>query len=543
MKKPLSPARMLSLILKKRVALLSFAFFLSTQIGLSQNQKIDSLNLLLSIKSGVERIDLLFELTRAYADTDYTLSFEYAGEAYELSKQIKDTFRIVRTGRAKSQIFRRLGEIDSSIILLNKVLPIARSHNYLNELKPILNGLGLAYTLQANFDKALRCFFESLELREKDGDKFEIGVALNNIGLVYYNLEDYDRALTFYNRSFKLRNETSNRYDLDVVLLNISLCYAHKGNFPEAQNFVKRSFATCGKNCSEYFLTNAWYGLGVISFEQKNFSKAEIQFLQSYSLARKLGDKRFHLDNMEYLIRIYLHNNQLELVEKYLKEAETLISSGMPYNQEMINLYARLFLVYTKSKNFEKVAFYQGKYIELKDSIYTTELTTNLMKVEAEHLEKENKAKIDSQNKILALKEEVISRQRFLNVFIGIVSVLLVALAIVLLRSNRQKKFMNKLLDEKVKERTQELEMNRDILQRACEERDILIHKTSIDIRNSLATLKGLCSLGLKDIEDPRAQQYINKMNTTSDNFSEILGRLHLTRITGEPKIINTLHF
>ena len=59
--------------------------------------------------------------------------------------------------------------------------------------------------------------------------------------------------------------------------------------------------------------------------------------------------------------------------------------------------------ILAKSKNFKKVEFYQSKYITLKDSIYNKELTTNLMKIEAEHLEKENKEKIEFQNRILAL--------------------------------------------------------------------------------------------------------------------------------------------
>ena len=143
--------------------------------------------------------------------------------------------------------------------------------------------------------------------------------------------------------------------------------------------------------------------------------------------------------------------NQISLAEKALKENEGLIQSSLDYNDTIIELYIQLYKLFSKANNFEKVAFYQAKYISLKDSIYSKERTANLMKIEAEHLEKENKAKIESQAKILALNEEVILRQKYLNVVIGLVALLLVALATVLVKINNQTRRLNQLLDKKVK--------------------------------------------------------------------------------------------
>ena len=83
----------------------------------------------------------------------------------------------------------------------------------------------------------------------------------------------------------------------------------------------------------------------------------------------------------------------------------------------------------------------------------------------------------------------------------------------------------NQLLEQKVKERTVELEQNRDALQRSLEERDIQAKKISTDIKSSLATIKGLCAVGLKDIEAQGANQYISKIDGTSDHLLNIVNR------------------
>ncbi len=499
--------------------------------SISQSKKIDSLKSLLPGKSLSNQTDILSELAYEYVNVDYQVSFKYASGAFEVSKQSGDSLKIVRTGRIKSQILRRMGNIDAAVTLFNEILPIARRRHYIDDLKTILNGLGVAYVFQANYDKALKCHFESLELREKNGDKYEISSALHSIGLVYYKLKDYDKALQYYHRVLSLREDANRKDGLEYLLVNISLCYAYTNNFSEARSFLKKGIAVCEDNCAEDFTSNARFGLGVIYFGEQNFPEAETEFLNSYRLAEKLGDGRFQLDNIVYLLQIYIKLNKMKIAEKYLHKAEVLMSSNTPYNLELIKVYSQLFQFYTRLKNFEKVAYYQNNYITLKDSIYDDELTTNLMKVEAEHLEKENKAKIAFQNIVLDLNKEVILRQRFLNVFIGIIAILLIVLTLVLLKSNRQKRMVNHLLDEKVKERTRDLELNRDALQRACEARDALLHKTSSDINNSLATLKGLYMVGLKDVDDPRARQYFDKMNTASDNFSVILRNLHLTKL------------
>ena len=155
---------------------------------------------------------------------------------------------------------------------------------------------------RAEYDKALTSYFESLLIREKYGDKFDVSVTLNNIGLVYFKLEDYDKALTYYERSLKLKKEISNKYGLDILLVNISLCYAYKSEFTKGKDFINQAFFACKNNCSKSFLMQARFSLGLISSGLKNFSDAEKQFLQSYRLAKGLGDERFQLDNIYLFI-------------------------------------------------------------------------------------------------------------------------------------------------------------------------------------------------------------------------------------------------
>ena len=179
------------------------------------------------------------------------------------------------------------------------------------------------------------------------------------------------------------------------------------------------------------------------------------------------------------------------MAEKYLLEAEEIIKSDTRYTTRTGGNIFSIQIYIEKIKTIRKLSFYQEKYIDFSDSLFNEEVTNNLMKAEAAYIERENQARIESQNKILAFKRGGDLPAKNSQCVIWRNSFLVLILSVILAKNNRQKQHRNKLLDERVRERTKEFEMNRDALHRAWQERDALISKASSDIQSSIATLKG----------------------------------------------------
>lgn len=507
---------------------------LSSCISFTANcQKIDSLESLLPYQKGLQRATLLYQLAYEHIDVDNTQAKIYAGEAYNMAKAYGDSLLIVRSGRIGALALARLDEQDSSIDVSLQILPIAKRNNFEVELKHILNRLGGGYSYNGNYDMALTYHFESLALREKTGDKFDIAVTLHNIGFVYYNLDDFDKALSFFNRSLEYREKVENKYDLDILLVNISLVYVYKGQLDLADAFLKRAFDLCGNNCSKKFLTSAYYNLGMISMGRGDLDKARSKFLESYSLAKEIDNTRFEIDNMVNLLQLARKKGSVNMEKDLISEAEALLAESMKYPVSLIDLYSELFQTYGMLQNLEKKSFYQSKYIQLEDSVFSTGLTKNLMKVEAEYMERENKAKLEAQGKILALTNDIIERQRTINVVIGIVAVLSAGFVILLVETVRQKKHANVRLEEKVFERTIQLENQHNLLRKSLQEREIQLERMTNDIRSSLATIKGLGLLVLHDVNMLNASTYVDKIEETSNSLLE---GLNSTKPTGFEK-------
>lgn len=104
-----------------------------------------------------------------------------------------DSLKIIKAGRVKKQILRRLNRDSHAICMVQEVLAITFRHRNINEVYlleyvDLLRTLSISYAFTANYSKALEFGFNSLALYEIMGDKVEVFNQLNNMGLIYYKL-------------------------------------------------------------------------------------------------------------------------------------------------------------------------------------------------------------------------------------------------------------------------------------------------------------------------------------------------------------------
>jgi signal transduction histidine kinase len=503
---------------------LSFSFLVQEAEGQEQS-KIDSLKQVLTSVEGKSKYEVLFGLFVQHLDKDNQEALKYARESLVQATLIGDSLSIVKANRAEGYALGKIGQNDEGIRVFIRALKIAERNNYADQVKFLLNNIALAYTYQANYDKALDFHFKSLVIREAGGNKSEISITKNNIGIVYYRLKDFEMALDYYQQSLNTKKEIGDTYDLDRTLINIALCYQQLRNYEMVPGYIKEAFNVCQPNCSESTLMEGHTALGNAYLMMKDFEQASLEFTTAYEKARQLQDVRFMAENLWGFSRVsYEQNNLVESVS-YLTQAEELMDSTN-YREDLIRIYRSFADVYTTTKDFEKASLYQNKYIQLKDSVYSEQLIKNLARVQTDYEERENIKTIGQQNENIRLKEEVIARQKQVYFFIAALAILSIGMAFAFFIYNRaisrakaEVTMLNETLELKVEERTK-------ALQSVNNELDNFIYKTSHDIRGPLASLKGIANVALMELEDPKAKDYLRKLDNSADKLNSILTRL-----------------
>lgn len=536
---------------------------ISTHLFSQDSKKIDSLKNILKHTKDTSRFYVLQELFKSYNQTDFTTALQYAREAYQFAESIGDSSKIVEGGRMMAFSLIDQGRNDETIAILNKVLPIAkRNQDRYPDLKPkikfLLNNAALSYMYRGNYDSSLSYHFQSLEIREAEGNKRSIGTALNNIGLVYFKLRNFDQALHYYLRSMDIKKEINDSTDIDKVLLNVGLCYDQLEKPDQAILSFNRALASCAAGCSDVVKKEALFGLGIAYFNLgkffktkeserlKDFKKSEEYLESSLSISKILNDKQFWIGNLTWLAKVETERKDFSAALQHLNEAKQFEQES-EFAESLIDWYKEMSNVYTSLSDFKNASIYQSKYIALKDSIYSSNLMKNLATVQTSFEQRENLRTISEKESNLQLQNEVIRRQKTQNFFILLVAVLVSGIAYLLVRANRRQRRdnaalnaakqiiteqneklqrANEYLDHQVAEKTQDLFMTNEALIQVNGELDNFIYRTSHDIRGPLVTLKGVCNVAMLDVKDNIAIDYLKKLDATSSKLNFILTRL-----------------
>jgi ligand-binding sensor domain-containing protein/signal transduction histidine kinase len=91
---------------------------------------------------------------------------------------------------------------------------------------------------------------------------------------------------------------------------------------------------------------------------------------------------------------------------------------------------------------------------------------------------------------------------------------------------NDELKSINNLLEERVAQRTTELQSAYVKLLESNQELDTFIYRASHDIRGPVARLLGLCKVALMDVEDSKALEYFQLLDRTGEETNETLVRV-----------------
>jgi tetratricopeptide (TPR) repeat protein len=514
-----------------RLFLFSFLLCLSSLGTAQETASLDSLERALKNKiSNQDRFAMVERLFNHYKLTDYQKALGYANQSYSTALAMGDSNKIVLGGRQQAYVLMDLDKNKEALMILQRILAIAkrnsgRSFELKKQIKLILNNVGIVYNNLGYYDKALEYHFESLSIREGEGDRKSIAAALNNIGSIFYDIRDSNHAIEYLQRAVDVKKEVGDNSNLDRILINIGLCYNQLNQFKKGIEYFNKGLTVCIENCSDDIKKEGYLGLGIANLGVNDIIKAEEYFLKSLKISKKQRSTIYQIYNLHELSLVESARGNDKKALRYLLEA-LLLAEGSDFAQPLIQIYGEFAKIYSKTSDYKNTALYMGKYIKLKDSIHSTELSKNLTKVQTEYAERENQKTITSQKQILALNAQLITRQKQQTIFIAVIALLLLLLAGIFYKNYRDKLIANRRLDEKVKEHTEELRASHQNLDKSFNLQQLTMQQVWQEGQGILSSIKGLCHVAQLDLQETKGREYVSKVNDSTAQLATLLAKL-----------------
>src|SRR5258708_1592475 len=235
------------------------------------------------------------------------------------------------------------GEFSESARLLGDAEKLAKL-NHLDLLGEVALRKGTVGFLLGDNKAASAAFHMTLEIAREQKDSFLEANALGSLGLVATKQEHYDEAIDWFRAASQLSQSVGARSAAAKTIGNLGWSYFEMGDYQNARTLFQRAEASSGSvglvGDQVYWQTN----LGVSDYFLHDYAKAEKESQTALELAKKMGQPDTIAECLNNLSELALQGGQLDLAERYNREAEGLspASDSSPSNLPSVLIEGRI---------------------------------------------------------------------------------------------------------------------------------------------------------------------------------------------------------
>ncbi len=337
---------------------------------------------------------------------------------------------------------------DKALAYSEQLLVRAQAQDSTEYIIRALQQKGNARRLKGDVSKALKNYFEGVEIAKEENENLLLGRLYVTIADVYSVMDNRNTTILYYKKAIAILKEENDPVNYATVLENLGDEYnLNMGKPDSALIFFKQSGvlwkALDNKMGMAYNLGNK--GLAYAQKGENDIAEANIT--QAISMLTELGDYYPICVYLTYMSDIYAEKGDLKAAFSY---AERSLELAQQYGlkDQISDADLKLSELYEQVGEMGKSLLYYKSHIRYKDSVQNITAVQQMANLEMSKKEVE-----------LDLSKQRTKTQQIINMATLVALGLIVLLAFLLFRRNNFIKRTNKII-QKEKDRSDSLLMN-----------------------------------------------------------------------------------
>lgn len=383
-----------------RKVILFFIFSLSISIYAQKKQGqelIDSLQIELAKKDGIQKADVYNELFVVYLKKDVSEAEKNATQQLALSNKIQYKDGIALAKRNLGIISTTKSDFDTAIESYNSALTFTKNKKIQGQ---IYGSLGKVYALKSNYPSSLEYFNKSLSIFEDIQEVALQKSVLQSISSIYITIGDNEKAKEYIAKAKQLSNQpqpiTNKEISRDINKDNNII---HKLNIHEVspngtesntyEIFDKKQIDAAVANKNPLEKSNKLREKASIYIKQKQFEAANYCLNTSLLIEEKrqntLNIALIHsLLGDSYYEKAKSTKNNTKLLESALQQYETALSlyNKLKNNIEISENYKKKAAIEKLLGNYQAAIESNSLYVKYRDSIFNDSTKFSIKHVE-----------------------------------------------------------------------------------------------------------------------------------------------------------------
>lgn len=398
--------------------------------------------------------------------------------------------------------------------IVQNCLLLSRQLNYTKGMGESLLYVGKTYWAQSYYPISLFYYSSALPYLQKLPQHFLLADCYRCLGRNYTDLKKYDEALFYLQKAFNAAGN-SLQYQ-QVAFMERSNTYLMLKEYDKSISDIHTSIKICRRTGNDNNIAILYSRLYNIYLEKKQLDSASAYCDTAYLLSIITKNNRLRTISLMSKANLnYLQGKYESAVALAQQSAQLADSIG---NIEVFsNASKLLFKIYSKTNDKDKALIYQGKYIQLQDSLNQVYRQNSIQLIEDYFSLNARLHDIDQVAQKNEFNNTLIKSQKLTIYSLSIAVLVLFIVAYVLFKFYRQKNQLSNQLRAKHVEAVEQnklIEIQSANLNELNQQKDRLLAIIGHDLKSPLANVSSIVDLfGSGEITVDEAQSLMIAMD------------------------------
>jgi tetratricopeptide (TPR) repeat protein len=375
-------------------------------------------------------------------------------KAISLANELQDSVSLCQIMIIKAGCFCQLEQLDSTFIIAQQALQIAKSIANDTLLAKANNLIGHFFVNANDYVNATKFYTEAFLLMEKSGNNIGKAVILNGLGNIYGCIGDLKKSIECYTKALSVFDSVHDEVKTAIICLNLVEAYSAVNDNLNARKCYKKSFSILEKYGDTLQMTKLLSNQSLFYINIGRIDSAILTLHTVMDYSTTINNKQIYCITLYNLgLLYYAHKNDIKQAMYFIEKCLRINQGILDLEIEM-NAYHALSEIESSIGNYKKTNDFFKKYIALRDSIKGGDVKKEIIAIELQN----NFQKQEYKTALLQKKLELKGKQNtilFISLFAFLFFVGMIILVIStaynsLKKSNTIKELENQRLEKQM---------------------------------------------------------------------------------------------